>query len=227
MSNQLSTSTDPIPAAWIDALFAKMLSLYGNKFSEMWRDLDLIAVKAVWAQELQKLSRNEVAKGANSLVTQEWPPTLPQFIKLCRISIDPLKAYYEAVNGAAARERGEIGEWSHPAIFWSFVAIGAFDIKHQTYSAIRERWESALAEELNKGAWKDIPNAVIAIAASSEKAQKEIADKYISETKVIKNENDNIDHKRWARKIMDRERKGDKSLSHIQVLFAKEALGII
>lgn len=222
--NQLSTSINPIPQAWIDALFAKMSALYGNKFTDMWRDSSMQAIKSVWAQELGKLSRDELAKGANALMTQEWPPTLPQFIKLCRIEIDPLAAYYEAVNGVIARERGEMGEWSHPAVFWASVKISAFDLKNQSYSAVKARWESALQEEIAKGQWAEIPKAHIALPAPNAKTSKEIADKYISETQVIKNENLNVDHKRWAKKIMERHRAGDKTLTHIQISFAKEAL---
>lgn len=221
---QLSTSINPIPQAWIDALFAKMSALYGNKFSDMWRDSSMQAIKSVWSQELSKLSRDEIAKGANALMSQEWPPTLPQFIKLCRTDIDPLQAYYEALNGVIARESGEVGEWSHPAIFWAMVAVGAFDIKNQTYSNIKARWEKCLSEQIARGQWAAIPTPAIGLPAPSNKSQKEVAEKYLAETQVIKHDSDKVDHKRWAKKIMERHRNGDKTLLPIQVQFAREAL---
>jgi hypothetical protein len=224
MSNQLSTSINPIPQSWIDALFAKMSSLYGNKFSDMWRDSNMQAVKSVWSEELGKLSRDEIARGANALITQEWPPTLPQFIKMCRIEFDPLSAYYEALNGAVARESGEMGEWSHPAIFWAMVAVGAFDIKNQTYSQIKARWESALADQVKRGSWADIPVPALALPVPSQKSEKAVAEKYIAETQVIKHHDEKVDHKRWAKNIMQRHRQGDKTLTHIQITFAKDAL---
>jgi hypothetical protein len=224
MTNQLSTSINPIPQSWIDALFAKMSSLYGNKFSDMWRDSNMQAVKSVWAEELGKLSRDEIARGANALMSQEWPPTLPQFIKLCRIEIDPLKAYYEALNGAVARESGAVGDWSHPAIFWAMVTVGAFDLKNQTYSQIKGRWESALADQIGRGSWADIPTPAVALPAPTQKAEKAVAEKYLAETQVIKHHDEKIDHKRWAKKIMERQRQGDKTLLPIQIQFAKEAL---
>lgn len=220
---QLSTSTNPIPDNWIDALFAKMSTYYGNKFADMWRDSSMQAIKSVWSQELRKLSKEDFARGANALMTQEWPPTLPQFIKLCRVQIDSLTAYYEAVNGAVAREQGMMGEYSHPAIFWAAVKVGAFDLKHQTYSAIKGRWENALAHEMAKAEWSAIPEPMIALPAPAP-ASKEIVTKYIAETQVIKTEDLNIDHKRWAKLIMERYNAGDKSLTHIQINFAKEAL---
>lgn len=221
---QLSNSINEIPDHWIDALFAKMSTYYGNKFADMWRDGNMQAIKAVWAQECLKLSREEFTRGANALLAQEWPPTLPQFIKLCRPAIDAVAAYYEAVNGVIAREHGNIGEWSHPAIFWASVKIGAFDLKHQTYSAIKGRWEGALNEELSKGNWTAIPEPMIALPLSTNAASKEVAERYIAKTQVIKNQDSNVDHKRWAKLIMERHKAGDKTLTHIQISFAKEAL---
>ena len=222
--NQLSTSTEALPIAWIERLFEKMVSLYGHKFLDMWRDVDLQAVKTTWAAELGKLTRDEIAKGANALMTQEWPPTLPQFIKLCRPAIDSVAAYYEAVNGVVAREHGNMGEWSHPAIFWASVKIGAFDLKNQSYSNVKGRWEKALDEELSKGQWKDIPQPSIALPAPSKQATKDIADKYLAETQVIKNQDSKVDYKRWAKVIMQRYESGDKTLHNIQIVKAREAL---
>jgi len=221
--NQLSTSTDPLPMAWIEKLFDRMISHYGNKFLDMWRDIDLQGVKATWAHELGKLSRDEIAHGANALSGQEWPPTLPQFISLCRVKINPLSAYYEAINGLAARNRGEIGEWSHPAVFWASVKVGAFDLKNQPYAAIRARWDAAFDEEMAKGQWVAIPEPMVALPAPA-LASKEVAERYIAETQVIKNQNSQVDHKQWAKLIMQRHKEGDKTLTHIQISFAKEAL---
>ena len=222
--NQLSTSTNPIPEKWIDALFAKLHSFYGTRFLDMWRGNDLQTVKAVWTQELSKLSRDEVAKGANALVNQEYCPTLPQFISLCRTKIDSVVAYYEAINGVVAREKGELGEWSHPAIFWASVKIGSFDLKNQTYSNIKARWERALDEEFSKGQWQDIPQAQIALPAPATKATKDVADKYLAETQIIKKQESKTDHKLWAKVILQREKDGDKTLTHIQLSMAKDAM---
>ena len=224
MSNIQSMQTNQIPTSWIDALFIKMANFYGNKFRLMWGDSDLNQVKAVWTQELSKLSRDEIAKGANSLVNQEYCPTLPQFINLCRIKIDSVAAYYEALNGVIAREKGEIGEWSHPAIFWASTKIGSFDLKNQTYSNIKARWERALDEEINKGQWSDIPKAQIALPAPVTQATKDVADKYLAETQIIKKQESKTDHKRWAKVILQREKDGDKTLTHIQLSMAKDAM---
>jgi hypothetical protein len=220
----LSTLTNAIPDSWVEKLFERMVGLYGNKFLDMWGKTDLLQVKAIWAQELGKLTREEIAKGANALIKQEWCPTLPQFIKLCRTDIDAVTAYYEAVNGVVNREKGEMGEWSHPAIFWASVKVGAFDLKNQTYSNIKARWERALDEEINKGQWADIPQAQIALPAPATPVSKDIAEKYLSETQIIKKQESKTDHKRWAKLILQREKDGDKTLTHIQLSMAKDAM---
>jgi hypothetical protein len=221
---QLSNSINPISEKWIDALFAKMSTYYGNKFADMWRDGNMQAIKAVWFEECLKLSREDFTRGANALMSQEWPPTLPQFISLCKVKINALSGYYEAINGLAARERGEIGEWSHPAIFWASVKVGAFDLKNQGYAAIKGRWEAAFEEEMAKGQWAAIPEPMIALPPPTNAASREVAERYIAETQVIKKQESNVDHKRWAKLIMERHKAGDKTLTHIQISFAKEAL---
>lgn len=221
MTTQLSTS-EPLPSAWIEKLFERMAALYGSKFADMWRGTDPEQVKALWAHELGKLTREEVTKGAQALMTQDWPPSLPQFIKLCRIQLDPQKAFVEALNGLVARDRGEVGVWSHPAIFWAVVRVGAFDIKNSTYPQIQARWTVALEDELAKKEWAEIPKPVLAIPV--EKAAANVAEKYLAQLQDFKAESSGVDHKRWAKKIMARHEAGDKTLSALQIRFAREAL---
>jgi hypothetical protein len=101
----------------------------------MWRDTNIELVKQLWADEMGKLSNDDLRRGYGALMSRDWPPSLPEFIKLCRPTIDPTVAYYEAVAGMQARERGEVGKWSHPAIFWAAVQISAFDLKNQSVFA--------------------------------------------------------------------------------------------
>lgn len=224
MTNTQLMQSNEIPETWIDALFVKMANFYGSKFKLMWGEADIANVKSVWWQELSKLNRDEIVKGANALINQEYCPTLPQFIKLCRPAIDFTAAYYEALNGVLAREKGEMGNWSNPAIFWASTKIGAFDFKNQSYSTIKARWEKALGDELSKGAWEAIPEARIALPAPSTQATKDIAYKYLADTNAIKDQASKSDHKAWAKKILQREKDGDKTLLQIQIMMARQAM---
>jgi hypothetical protein len=221
MTPQLSTS-EPLPTAWIEKLFERMAALYGSKFADMWRGTDPEQVKALWSQELGKLSREEVTKGAQALMTLEWPPSLPQFINLCRPKLDAQKAFVEALNGLVARDRGEVGVWSHPAVFWAAVSVGGFDMKNSTYPQIQARWRVALEDELAKGDWAEIPKPVVALPAV--KVAADVAQKYLAQLQPFSAESNGVDHKRWAKRILERHAQGDKRLLPIQVSMAQAAL---
>lgn len=222
-----STSTNPAPISWVEKLFSHMQALYGNKFIDMWRDTDIKLVKDLWADEMGKLSGVELKRGYSSLMTRDWPPTLPEFVKACKPSVDPLVAYYEAVNGMQAREQGKKGEWSHPAIFWAAVPM-SYDLKHVGYSQIKTRWEKALKDEMEKGEWAAVPEPLPALPAPGKsELSREHAEKMVSELKAgsaTKAATDKTGHRLWAKRILAREKKGDKTLTALQVRFAHEAM---
>lgn len=94
-----------------------------------------------------------------------WPPGLPDFIALCRPTVEAEAAFYEAVAGMSVRQRGGTGDWSHPAIYWAAVRIGRGELLGQGYSAMRTRWERALRESLAAGQWDAVPAPMPALAA--------------------------------------------------------------
>lgn len=229
MNRALSTSTETwpeqaLPKHWIESLFSKMLFEYGKKFSDQWGGADPEGLKLHWAQRLAGLSNDELKRGVAALSGREWPPTLPEFIKLCRPSVDATVAYYEAVNGVNARERGEMGEWTHPAIFWASAKM-AYDLKNLSYATVKARWERMLQEEMEKDQWADIPQPSLALPApgkadlSREKAAQMLAE--LGASGVLKPSGDD---KQWARMIMQRVADNDPTLSALQVRFAREAL---
>jgi hypothetical protein len=68
----LSTSTQPAPITWVESLFARMQGIYGNKFLDMWRDTDTEMVKALWADEMGKLTNEELKRGYAALMSRDW-----------------------------------------------------------------------------------------------------------------------------------------------------------
>lgn len=175
---------------------------------------------------MNTLSNEEMARGVEKMRTLDWPPSLPEFMRLCKPSVDPIIAYYEAVNGVQAREQGEMGEWSHPAIFWASVKVGAFDLKNQSYSQIKARWEKALSDEMEKKEWGQIKLPELALAAPGKTTtDREQATKKLNEIApdgVLKNTG--VDHRRWIQKVLDREKSKDETLPNISVKFAKQAM---
>jgi hypothetical protein len=222
-----SISTKAVPLLWVEKLFARMEALYGNKFIDMWRGTNVDLVKGLWADEMGKLSADDLRRGYAALMDREWPPTLPEFVKACRSNVDPLVAYYEAVAGVQARSKGEMGVWSHPAIYWAAMPL-TFDLLSQGYSTVRHRWDHSLADQLAKGKWEPIPEPMAQLPAPEKSAKaNEAAKKVMGELKAVGITKEAVtatDHKLWAKRIIEREKKGDKTLTLIQKKFAHEAL---
>lgn len=224
----IEAAAPAIPASWVESLFSRMNAMYGNKFLDMWGHADLALVKKMWAEEMVVLTADEMRRGYAGLMKRDWPPTLPEFIRMCRPSIDPANAYSEAVEGSVARERGEVGVWSHPAVYWASVAVGAFDLKNLSYPIIRARWERAYEREMAKGQWPAVPKPHLALAApgkatmSRENAAAMLRE--IGASGVLKRASNHIDTE-WADKILAEEKKGNSTLSALQIRFAKIAKG--
>lgn len=206
-------------------LLDRMKGYWGKAFTDKWAMLKPGEMLDTWSKALRGLSEIEFKRGVKKLNDFERPPSLPEFLKACRPEVNALNAYYEAVEGSRSREQGEVGTWSHPAIFWASVRVSAFELKTQSYSNIRPRWEAALTAELAKDQWDPIPPPMVALPApAKEKISREAATKNMEKlraatgTKVRKD-----DGKDWARKILEDEKNG-VSVMPIQREFAKQAL---
>lgn len=190
-----------------------MTFAYGGKFSDQWRGVDVAGLKRHWATELGKYTPEQLKAGVARLKTRDWPPTLPEFEKLCQPTIDPMVAYYEAVHGVQARASGEMGNWSHPAIFWAAMPM-SFDLGNQTFSQIKGRWENALTEQMARGEWAEIPKPMIALPApgksdlAREKASAMLAQLGAAGVLKIRHEDT-----AWYRKILQRVKNGDKTVT--------------
>lgn len=141
-----STSPQPLPEAWIERLFERMSGYYGARFADAWRGIDPAAMKRCWAEELAGYSRDEIAAGVRALKTRDWPPTLPEFLKLCRPPTDTRVDWADACEQMRIRLQGHGADrWSRPQVYWAAVAIGAYDLNALAWEQIRSRWEKALA----------------------------------------------------------------------------------
>lgn len=75
---------DALPQHWVEALFSKMAAFYGSRFASMWNGVNVVEVQRAWAIELGKLSRDQLKAGSDNLTALPKPPTLPEFVSLCR-----------------------------------------------------------------------------------------------------------------------------------------------
>lgn len=218
------TSIDALPEAWIERLLDKMLLSYGKKFLDQWGGIDTDKLVAHWSSELAGFNRDELGRGYAALEAREWPPTLPEFKKLCRPGIDAGGAYAEAVAGVNARERGEIGSWSHPAIYWAASCM-AYDLKHQPYQAIAKRWETALQAEMSKGEWSAIPMPMVALPAPGKSlTSRQQATQMLEQLGASDMLKPRTNHKAWIKTVLERAERGDTTLPGISIRFAREAM---
>ncbi|WP_230939592.1 hypothetical protein [Burkholderia vietnamiensis] len=61
-----------------------MAAFYGSRFASMWNGVNVVEVQRAWAIELGKLSRDQLKAGSDNLTALPKPPTLPEFVSLCR-----------------------------------------------------------------------------------------------------------------------------------------------
>lgn len=157
-----------------------------------------------------------------------WPPSCAEFIQACKPFTDPTAAYHEAVAGLQARGKGELGVWSHPSVFWATTGLSR-DLMEQTYGQVKERWAAALARQLARGAWENIPPPRLQLPApgkgvlSKENAAKFLRD--VGAAGVLKSPGEGGDPKRWARRLLERAERGDR-VTIAQLHLAQEALGL-
>ncbi len=228
--NQLtisSISTIPLPESWVEKMFHKMLLDYGKKFTDQWGGADSGELKAHWAREMASYTGPEIKRGLAAMESRDWPPTLPEFKKMCRAPLNPLTAYHEALAGLEARGKGEAGTWSHPAIYWSASLMRA-DLQAQTYAQVKDRWTALLQAQFERGEWAEIPAARVLLAtpdvspAAKAHAAKMLAE--LSAAGITKTAAHALDHRRWAKRIIEREERGDKTVTLQQLKDAREAL---
>lgn len=225
---QLSTSLQPLPTSWVERMFDKMLLDFGKKFVDQWSGTDPDKLIAHWAHEMADYSGAEIKRGLSEMEQRDWPPSLPEFKKMCRPPVDILKAYYEAVYGMQARERGEMGEWSSPAVYWAAVKIGAFDLKNQPYAQIKVRWDKALQDVLDAGSYLPIPVPMIALPEpgkghlSAEDAAKRLQE--LGASAALKPK---TNHRAWATRIIEEEKHKPGTWPSYSVRCAKEAMKAI
>lgn len=202
-----------LPVAWAARLIERMQALYGAKFAQQWDGISPARLAEVWAQEIADYSAEEIQRGLASCRGRTFPPTLPEFLGLCRPTLNPETAYHEAVAGMSARARGETGTWTHPGVFWAAMRVGQHDLLHQGWQAIRSRWEYALRDVMAQGQWEPVPGPKIALVApGGTVATREEAQSFLREIKEKTGKGifgPITDHRAWAYRIIERAEKGD------------------
>jgi len=99
-----------LPRETIQTLWLTMTRVYGHKWTSQFGDQ--VDPGNVWAACLKGLSNEQVKHGLNCLVLngQEWPPSAPEFRKLCT-GADEVNWEHKRIERAEDEWRGMRNEW--------------------------------------------------------------------------------------------------------------------
>lgn len=77
---------DPLPESWIAKIFDHMSGLYGSKFADLWNGSNVDSVRRMWAAKLAGFADmpKAIKEALDALDSKPYPPTLPEFLAMCR-----------------------------------------------------------------------------------------------------------------------------------------------
>lgn len=123
----------------VERVFGVLASFYGARFADMWRGVDPGAVKGQWAHALSDVSDEALRTGLAACRERVWPPTLPEFLALCRPEPDAERAFAVAQVQAGRRAWG--GDvWPDRSLYWAAVAFGWYDLRVMSWQQAAGRW---------------------------------------------------------------------------------------
>lgn len=198
---------------------------YGQKFRDQWRGSTPNELKGVWGTALHGYSVIEVKRGMQECLRRPWPPTLPEFLSLCRPPLNAEATFREASVQWRKRFSDGTDAWSSPAVYWTAQAIGN-DVSKEPWDRMRTRWTEALADIQEAIAAGRIQNAVPAALTALPPAISTLSVEKIRERSAelreqvaggITNKKPSLE---WARKILA----SPSGRAPITLQFAKDAL---
>ena len=76
------TQSTALPSAWINRLFDRFAVMYGKHWLDLWADVPMADVKDAWRTELGGCTGEQIGAALKACGT--FPPTLPEFLALCK-----------------------------------------------------------------------------------------------------------------------------------------------
>jgi hypothetical protein len=194
----------------MDHLFNRLDGMYPNKWRANFSgEVSIQSWREAWAEAFIEdgIVPTDIRVGiTNCRRMYDWPPSLAEFSRACRPNLAPEAAFTEAVRGMIARNRGEKGDWSHPAIFWAAVRVTSHELMSKGYAALRGQWERTLSDTLAAGRWEEIPGAHVLLAPATPTAADRVEAAKVMSAMGASGVFDQRgrDERRWITKILDR-----------------------
>lgn len=147
----INDGTDRLLSA-IDRLYNRLDGIYLQKWKNNFPNPQAVENwKTAWSESMSRAEITFQMAFDGTVRCQEqypdWPPTLPQFVALCRAPLDYEAAFLEAVAQMHKRQFNE-DLWSHPAIYWAAIDFGQFELRNSSYSQAANRWKRLLDKRI-------------------------------------------------------------------------------
>ena len=207
----MSSDGGPIPLHWVEDLFARLSGVLGDAMCNVYASADPQRVKAEWAEALAGFSSEEVRRGLTATRTRRFAPNLPEFLHLCRPSLDPEEAWIEAEHGMRAHNARQLFPWSHPAVYWAARDF-VYELRAEAYTKCRKRWAAAMTAQWERGAWAAPPDPrALQLGASQQRSIDPLsAEEAIERTRV------------WREKLTGYRTRRDEESARIEALRSEE-----
>jgi hypothetical protein len=170
----------------LDHLFNRFDGMYPVRWRSAFPSETAIANwRGAWgdAFEVERITPADVARGLAACQRDfDWPPSLAEFLKACRPALNVDTALDEAVEQMRLRDYGE-DKWSHRAIFWTAVEIGAHDLASLSFSALRPRFERVLRELEQRTDLDPVPPRMPSLPAPAVRTRSAVAETYLARMK--------------------------------------------
>jgi hypothetical protein len=146
---ELDAKGKPVMRSPIDNLSARFDGIYMQKWKS---NFPSPAALANWSTAWSDaLSRHGIAPKMAFAAIQRceesfmWPPSLPEFLALCKPPLNYEQAWSEALTQMGRRHADESDTWPVPAVYWAAVDFGGVLVMRNTpYSLAADRWKRLL-----------------------------------------------------------------------------------
>lgn len=217
VTETFQASASVLPDSWMEKLFLKMEIRYGSLWVDRYGMLSRDTVKNGWAEELAGYTGEEIKRGLDGCASKTFPPTLPEFLMLCRPLVDAKAEWAEACEQMRLHLKGN-GEarWSRPEVYWAAIKIGAYDLNVQSWEQIKTRWINAITNAKSD----PVPEFLAPLPAPGKLSMtKETAEKLTRELGAIISA-EKKDPRAWVRRTME----NPDCFPSISIKFAQEIL---
>ncbi len=150
-----------IDLKWIDLIWMRCATVYGQSWLRQWDGLDIALVKSQWAQELDGVTPEGIAHGLRHL-PRDWPPNAIQFRDACQrvavpeaVALPPPKAGTRS-ESVASRVKGllrQLGKRRHSgqdARQWA-INMRQRELRGERLSPYQKQaWRKALGQDCER-----------------------------------------------------------------------------